>query len=111
MNDNDILTACVTQTSEKLAFGCFDVLNSDCREMTLEEFKTLAEVEISLNVDEAEDAFWGQVTKERIYAINNSISLFGDETLIWNLDTFTSDESSIHTKPSHRHLKVSVFQE
>lgn len=104
---------CITQTVKKLPFGCFDVSFDEYREMTHGEFKTLAEskaTEINFeNIDKAEDVFWNQVTKQRIYAINNPISLFGDETKVWNLDKFTKDESCIHSKPSHRLLKVSVI--
>lgn len=113
MLDSDILTTCVTQTIKKLPFGCFDVFNSNSCEMTHGEFKALSSSsEIDFDIETFEDTFWRQVTEERIYAINNPITLFGDGTKVWNLDKFTKDESKIHSKPSHRLLRVSeVFQE
>lgn len=89
---------CVTQTVRKFPFGCFDVLVSDPCEMTYEEFKAQAEMKATENINEAEDMFWSQITKDRVYSINNSFSLFGEDTKVWNLDQFTKDESCIHLK-------------
>lgn len=52
-----------------------------------------------------EDEFWANIKEERIYSIRNKISLFGDKTLLWNLNDFTKDQSLIHSKPSHRYLE------
>lgn len=109
MSDGDILPTCVTQSVQKLPLGCFDVVNNKTEEKTHQVFKMDAEAVAEIHIDEAEDGFWSHVTEERVYSINTPMSLFGDETKLWNLDKFTKDESSIHTKPSHRFLKVSVF--
>lgn len=119
--DGFSLKMCVTQQCEKLPFGSYDIFTEGAQEMTYKDFKMLAEsaaVEIFgpgddyQNVDKFEDIFWSEIAKERIYAINISASLFGDKSSVWNLDKFTKDESCIHSKPSHRFLKVSkVFQE
>lgn len=50
-----------------------------------------------LSVDAIEDMHWRMLCKtEKIYAMNNAISLFGDSVNIWNLDKFTNMESNIH---------------
>lgn len=80
--------------------------------MTVHDFKMLAKVE-NVGVEmgdfsKVEDDFWNdKIKEEKIYSINNSVSLFGDEVKVWNLDKFTKDDSCIHSKPSHRFLKVS----
>lgn len=96
MCGTEILPMCITQCAQKLPFGCFDVLIEESREMTLEEFKNLATSKI-VDINEAEDVFWRNVMEKKPYAINNPTSLFGDDTLVWNLDKFTRDESNIHT--------------
>lgn len=114
MVDSEELPTCVTQTVEKLPFNCFEVLIKESRAMTHGEFKMHSEekaIEMTFTDDnEAEDLFWSQICSgERIYGINIPMTLFGNEAMVWNLDKFTKDQSNIHTKPSHRLLKVSEF--
>lgn len=110
-----MLETCAEQIIEKLPFGCFDVFTGNVCEMKYGEFKTLAQNSTKIqptNVEEVERLFWENISstaQKKTYSINNSISLFGDETKVWNLNNFTRDESIIHSKPSHRFLKV--FQE
>lgn len=59
-----------------------------------------------------EDIFWdGRPKKNNIqYAINNNISLFGDDVIIWNLNKFTNAESKIHGSPTERKVsQCSLF--
>lgn len=87
MGEDTIFQMCVTQSVQKLPFGCFDVV------IKVEAIDEMDE-------DYAEDLFWKHITKQRMYAISNPMSLFGDECNAWNLDKFTKDDSSIHSKPS-----------
>lgn len=113
INDDEILPTCVTQITEKLSLGCFDVSVGESNQINYKEFKRLAEINTIefANIENAEDTFWDNIRNDRLYAVNNPFSLFGDETMVWNLDQFTRDDSCIHSKPSHRLLKVSVFHE
>lgn len=60
-----------------------------------------------LSVDEIEKLYWDRICLQRKYAINNNMSLFGDNTTIWNLDKFTNAESNIHSTQTHHELNVS----
>lgn len=100
--DDDVLLNCFKQSGQKLSSGVYDCCPGESFQMSHKDFKSLATPAIT------EDEFWAKIKDERIYSVRNAISLFGDETLIWNLDIFTKDQSLIHTKPSHRHLEVSV---
>lgn len=113
IDDCQILATCVTQIAEKLSLGCFDISVGESRQMNYKEFKNLAEsntIEYK-NLQNAEDTFWNNILNDRVYAVNNAFSLFGDDTVVWNLDQFTRDDSFIHSKPSHHHLKVSASKE
>lgn len=106
---------CSTQKYSKLSLGCYELSNEQPTERTYEDFQSLAKAQtIKIfgaiefeDVERTEDMFWSQMNIEsREYAMDNELSLFGDDVAAWNLDKFTKDESSIHTKPSHRFLKV-----
>lgn len=56
-----------------------------------------------------ENVFWTKITDGAKYSISNKICLFGDQTLIWNLNKFTNKQSLIHATPSQ--LKVIAIQE
>lgn len=56
-----------------------------------------------------ENAFWTNITEGARYSISNKISLFGDQSLIWNLNKFTNKQSLIHATPTQ--LKVIAIQE
>lgn len=110
MNDDDVLPRCMKQIPKRISPGVFDVQLEEYPETTYGAFKSKAKANERLHTDDktAEDEFWTQATKERVYASDNPISLFED-AIIWNLDKFTKDESTIHSKPSHHTLKVSAF--
>lgn len=112
MNNDDVLPRCLKQVCKKISPGVFDVFFEESPETTYGAYKSKAEAneanERLQDEEAAEDECWAQVTKERAYATDNPISLFGD-AVIWNLDNFTRDESNIHSKPSHHTLKVSAF--
>lgn len=111
IDDNELLDTCVPQNVIKLPMRCFDILSDVPREMTYGDLKKIAEEkEINFeNVNQAEDIFWTQIGEERIYSIHNPITLFGDSTIVWNLNKLTKDESNIHSKPHHRALKVCIL--
>lgn len=102
---------CVKQAAQKLPRGCVDVSIANLsHSMTLSEFKEKLRPDIDgENMEAIENQFWAGIMKERIYSINNLMTLFGDATKVWNLDTFTRDQSNIHSKPSHRFLKVNYI--
>lgn len=62
-------------------------------------------------VAEIEDAFWSKGIEEpRKYSIENELSLFGDDVMTWNLNTFTSNQSNIHAAPYFRDVRMhSIF--
>lgn len=63
-----------------------------------------------LCIEDIEEMFWEKIsTDEKYYAIDNQLSLFGEETKIWNLDQFTSAQSNIHWEKTHHEVKVSVY--
>lgn len=105
-----MLERCVRQSGEEISPGVFDVMNvNDIEPITYDQFKSQAmSAQIgSDDVKAVEDMFWKQITKERIYSVDNQLTLFGMNVDTWNLDKFTKDQSSIHSKPSHRLLEVS----
>lgn len=113
MLDSQVLTNCVTQTVAKLLKNCFDVLIEEITAMTCGEFKSVSAAKAAAgihfnNENEAEDNFWQQLGSgpNIPYGINIPKSLFGDETIVWNMNKFTKNESNIHTTPSHQLLKV-----
>lgn len=112
MLDSQVLTNCVTQTVAKLSKNCFDVLIKETTAMTYGEFKSASEAKAAgihfNNENEAEDNFWGQLGSGLNIPYGRDIpkSLFGDETIMWNLNKFTKSQSNIHTTPSHQLLKV-----
>lgn len=62
-------------------------------------------------VQEIEDVFWAKIeTEEKSYAMNNEISLFGNDVALWNLDRFTRAESNIHSSAPHQTLKVNFLR-
>lgn len=60
-----------------------------------------------LSIEEIENIYWQNITNDRHYAIDNELSLFGEDTITWNLDRFTDVESNIHFKKPHNLVEVS----
>ena len=112
MNDDYVLPRCLKQTGKKICKGVHDVHLEESEEIKYGIYKSDAlrqeEADTELDEKSIEDEFWMQIEQERYYATDNPMSLFGDAK-VWNLDQFTRDESNIHSKPSHRTLKVSDF--
>lgn len=84
--------------------------------MTHANFKNLAkqkEIELgidALSIDQIEALHWDKnTTTERLYSIDNAISLFGDDVLLWNLDCFTKRESIIHSRSTHHTSEVNFL--
>lgn len=59
-----------------------------------------------LSIEDIGEIYWEKIcTDEKYYAIDNRISLFGEETKIWNLDQFTSAQSNIHWEKTHHGIR------
>lgn len=53
-------------------------------------------------IEEAEDLYWSDLCeKSKIYAMNNPLTLFGNECKEWNMDQFTAKDSLIHYEETH----------
>lgn len=65
------------------------------------------------SMDEIEDFFWETISKKRAYSLDNELSLFPDDVLVWNLNQFTDAQSNIHTTPYRKKVRILcfVFQE
>lgn len=114
MEPNQILPIVVMQKAEKLTGGA-SRLSMDSTTMAYAEFEHLSkqkEIELfgptGVSIQQIEDLHWAKnCTDQRLYAINNNLSLFGDDVLMWNLDRFTKHESIIHSARTHHVLDVS----
>lgn len=62
-------------------------------------------------LEEIEDIFWRSgISKSRKYAIDNEITLFGDDVEMWNLSKLTNEHSNIHTTTYYRNVsKPRIF--
>lgn len=82
--------------------------------MAYSEFEELSkqqECELGLanmSIDEIEKLHWAQIQTEKKYSISNSISLFGNDVMLWNLNKFTKIESNLHLTKPHYESNVSV---
>lgn len=112
LEDNTVLQS-LKQSVEEIAHNVYHLINETVDPITYGQFKSEA-MAAKIEIDDEksiEDMCWSMVTKDKSYAANNPVTLFNMNVDIWNLDKFTKDESNIHSKPSHRLLKVSVFWE
>lgn len=109
----------VNQTGDSLLEGCYMIDNSPYMKTSNYEFSSMASQKQNYyfgdstpSIEEAEDRHWGEVGKSSIrsYAMNNDISLFGDDCHVWNLNKFTSYESMIHYKETHENYHVSFYR-
>ena len=106
------------QRGEELTKGGFNLNVDKYRNMTSAEFAKVArEKHLAYYGDriptiaEAEDLHWSELCKSsKLYAMNNSMSLFGDDCQVWNLDRFTSYESLIHYDETHHKQQVCIFR-
>lgn len=55
-----------------------------------------------LDTNALEDKFWDSSPSETKYAINNELSLFGDDVQLWNLNQFDRNHSNIHETTYYR---------
>lgn len=105
------------QNAESLAEGGLNIDSSKAMNMTSSAFSAMARQrhhelfgDRSPTIQEAEDLHWSEFCKSsKLYAMNNSLSLFGDDCELWNLDRFTSRESLIHYEQSHHQHNVCIF--
>lgn len=112
-----ILSSIVKQKPKKLALGGFDLLPSAFKLMSFENFVKFSEQKKkklfgtrSLSIEEIENLHWEKLCSvEKCYSLNNSMSLFGDDVNVWNLDRFTKSESNIHGSQTHHTLDVSLI--
>lgn len=114
MPDDFELATVIEQKSHKLMLGGFEVAPSTETSMTYRDFAQISQQKdeefSSLSIEQIEDMVWEKMEDyemNKSYAINNEISLFGDDTCVWNLDRFTKSESNIHTTKTHHSQKVS----
>lgn len=98
-----------------MPYGAFS-LSTEIEQMPYCEFKKITKEKESelfgdreFKIEEIEDLHWQKISEEKMYAIDNPISLFGNETVVWNLDRLTKLESNIHFKRTHHELDVSIF--
>lgn len=112
-NDFELNTV-VKQSADELKSGIFDLFTNDVKKMPYGEFIKLVEAETKnyfdgrkLSIEEIENIYWQNITNDRHYAIDNELSLFGEDTITWNLDRFTDVESNIHFKKPHNLVEVS----
>lgn len=115
MSDSQVLQTCVTKKVSKLPKNCFDILIKETTSMTYGKFKRVSEamaagMPVFNDEKEAEDGFWQTLASanDMPYAINVPTSLFGNDTIVWNLNNFTRSDSNIHSTPSHQLLKVQI---
>lgn len=55
-----------------------------------------------LDTTACEDKFWNSSPRSTKYAINNELSLFGDDVKLWNLNGFDRNDSKIHETAYYR---------
>lgn len=100
--------------SKKLSEGGMEISYTKRPKMTFADFVQLANSSKQNfgdgpdSIKKAEDMHWSSAClSSKMYAMNNNISLFSDEVSIWNLDSFTLRESSIHFENTHHTMPVS----
>ncbi|XP_055312027.1 probable lysine-specific demethylase 4A [Sitodiplosis mosellana] len=85
-----------SQRHDKLQHGGYEIINTKLDPMTYSHYVQLATAnECEIN----EDKFWENVASKsssNLYAIDNDISLFGDDVSLWNLSKLTKTHSNIH---------------
>lgn len=116
--DDFIFEGIYEQTAVEFPKGGYDLDVKEHANMTAGEFRQYArekhlayygEKEVP-TIIEAEDMHWSELCKsKKLYAMNNSMSLFDEECKVWNLDQFTSNESLIHYKDTHHRHKVCIY--
>lgn len=112
-----MLESVVGQKCEKLLFGGLDLSANAVSPMAYKDFRkmcTSQETEFfqsgAETNEQIEDLFWiNSCTSEKKYAINNPMSLFEKDVLLWNLDQFTKDQSNIHSTQTHHSLNVCII--
>lgn len=117
ISDDYVLSSITIQKPSKLKHGGFDIGFDKLETMTYANYvKECKEMEAKLcggqklTVEQIEDLHWSKLCKvKKKYAINNDKSLFGEDVSIWNLDKFTSKESTIHSNQTHHRCDVSKF--
>lgn len=87
-----------------LANGGMEVVFEKFEEMTYAKYVAYAKKFIldGKSFEDIEDNFWDMKPTTAKYAINNEISLFGDDVKLWNLSRFTNAESNLHASPYYR---------
>lgn len=105
------------QKGECMPGGGVNLDISKQHDMTQREFKELAQEKLTEyfgnripTITEAEDRHWLEICQTtKLYAMNNPLSLFGDDCHEWNLDRFTSHESLIHYEKTHHSQAVRIL--
>lgn len=94
---NDFMcTNIYEQSRGKLLLGGSEIINTEKDPMSYGEYANMAkEHEDELFDREPEKMFWAN-QKSNLYSIDNKLSLFGKDVLLWNLNNFTNVHSNIH---------------
>lgn len=103
-----------SQKGESLQGGGIMIDNSEHNKMSSFDFSAMAHEkqkqffgDNNPSIAEEEDLHWAELWREsKIYAMNNPLSLFGDDCQVWNLDRFTSYESLIHYVETYHNYEV-----
>lgn len=113
-----MLTTILKQKATKLKHGGFDLSLDPSKPLAM-TFGEYAKMSVSnekkwfgknRSLANIEDQHWLKLCKtNKLYAMNNQISLFGDDVTTWNLDRFTKAESNIHGNQTHHTLDVSMI--
>lgn len=109
------LTTVISQKAKKLLLGGFDLAFS--KKPTSMLYAKYSKLSIArenrhdignMSLANIEDMHWKTICESaKLYALNNQMSLFGENVQIWNLDRFTKSHSSIHGTQPHKKMKVS----
>lgn len=102
----------VQQKCSKFLKGGYNLTNELTEEVTYKQFKDFCKTfEKKRDLDkksmeEIEDIFWKTISKKRAYSLDNELSLFPDDVLVWNLNQFTQVQSNIHTTPCRKKVRI-----
>lgn len=110
IKNNFVLKEVGSLNCESLLLGGKEVFYTEFDQMSYRDFMAYStekeKVYIDKSLEELEDIFWkSEIAKPKKYAINNEMSLFGDDVDIWNLSKFTNFQSNIHATHYYRNVR------
>lgn len=94
---DDFICSIYEQTREQLCLGASEVVNEKKYPMSYVDYANMVKKnESELIETELENSFWADDKNKILYSIDNSLSLFGENVLLWNLNNLTNVHSNIH---------------